>query len=486
MLKVRTLEQIQGQTVLVPNRTPMETELMKTTMTLLLLSSIALAGSLLWTSDAQAQCTFFVRGQMRTAIDAAIENEVGESEYALADVTVRVQGAQTLGGWRTWGNVRTDNNGNFWVAERFGQFGNACRRGRFVRVQVRLTNPDLDVQPSPWYTVYDSKDASVRIQHDQGFTNLGTFTFDGPTGVGNFDLGDWRAHRQSNIWALYQEVFDYFEGLGPALAFARPVQVHYPWDNGLFGDGPEASHAIPNTGRIFIIRNTEQDDFDLDTLVHELMHVWTYHHDQGDTGLLWDAILSGDTHEEFEPNTNIAFHEAWAEYAQEEVVARVFEPRPDFLLSFDRQYFEDLDLINDVDDLEHNEDGWMSLFRTLTARRLHRYDYGGPTRSSANNFNRVDPDAYFHPFIAVNCQVDPPELSFEDLLQVMIANPGDGYPNNITRQEMNMADYLQRVMDVHELEDAQIDAMMDILDFSSESQPRDILQCRRLIKPFPF
>jgi hypothetical protein len=116
-------------------------------------------------------------------------------------------------------------------------------------------------------------------------------------------------HQKALAWYVVKSVIDFLEENGQG--FKRKIRVRVPtstisgapWARGLASDN------------VYITPDT----YNLVTLIHEVMHLWNYQHNNGVSnwlGAVWgDADTAG-----FQEQPNIAFHEGFAEYAAWELM----------------------------------------------------------------------------------------------------------------------------------------------------------------------
>jgi hypothetical protein len=203
--------------------------------------------------------------------------EMSGDRSGVAGITVKVSARSKIltgwGTWNSWGNLTTDANGNFRVSETHG--GDR----RQFKVEILFDSPKLrikegqesdiitfdkqgfpininiDLSAKDWHEVLNDKDGSASNGRNAGVINLGAI-----------NLTRTVVKEHASIWALYNKVFDLFQGYGPGYAFQKKVSIKYPMRLG------SISYANPLNNNVYI----DGGALDSGTLIHELMHVWEY------------------------------------------------------------------------------------------------------------------------------------------------------------------------------------------------------------------
>jgi hypothetical protein len=229
----------------------------------------------------------------------------------------------------------------------------------------------------------------------------------------------------------------------------------------------EESYANPITNHIYI----EADDLDEDTLVHELMHVWAYQHSTGEDGLAVELLANGSTHGLVD-ESYVAFHEGFAEYAKDELLGALYGH--DTGLPYSR---EKLGAgingvpLQTIARLQRHDDGWRSVFRTLTLSPLNLYDFLDPYAGTLSSTYVVRRD------LARVCD-GIPGLDFADILLAFESNAGRGLPDDITTGEMTVEGFLERlaVTDT-DMDDADADAFLELLKPGATVNADEVFTC---------
>lgn len=256
------------------------------------------------------------------------------------------------------------------------------------------------------------------------------------------DRGSQVTQKHAITWFVFKKVFEVFDGFKRGLRFdnSQPVALKYPHNNPYISNSIEASYSDPYNYIIFIISNKQDDDFSIDTIVHELMHIWAYQHSTREKGMAYQLFIHGSTHDEIQNKSFVAFHEAFAEWASNRLIKQIFGKDSkiyggvdDTGVPFSRKFLSDKG-IKKYADVEFSEYGWISLFNMLTIPDLHHYD-----------FNSSDTYAAYSKVVRlVNRQCSSPALSFEDVLKIFTAHENKGYKDMLDKKEMNIDDFLRR------------------------------------------
>ena len=227
---------------------------------------------------------------------------------------LRVAPLLNSGGYASWGKTRTSNNGTFSVSERISVFPAKARK---IRVKVKFVDKELGVVAgalaaplkSKWYTVYQS------AAKQRGPTiNIGTKRFrSGATG----NLGRQEYVRQATIWHVCKKIMRELERRDSWFAFKKKITIVYPAK--VISKTPYANGV---TRCAYIHKNTRDTWWSLETVIHEVMHLWNYDHNTGTSNWL-QAVCDGNTHS-FQEKPAIAFHEGFAEYAMDDLLHEIW------------------------------------------------------------------------------------------------------------------------------------------------------------------
>ena len=385
-----------------------------------------------------AQCDWTVRG--RLVLDPQLpEVSARFGRTALKGVLVKVYeshrgvfGGAT--GWDKIGEVRTTATGDFAVGTQLN-----CADRRF-RADVRFESDDLKilyefstsdlVTNTKDYTVYEDE----TLTHQAGTTTLhdddgGDLVF---RATGGEQLRDFEPRAHAEIWFLYTHVRETLASLG--VPFTDRIRVKYPHNSTVVDDSVERSYANPINHVIYIHKGAVNDDFDTNTLIHELMHIWAYQHWTGNTGLVAELLESHSTHGLVD-EPSVAFHEGFAQYAADKLQEIILGTTPP--LPFNRRLLaQDLGLNNQT--VERHDDAWISALHMLSTPNLFGFSF-----LTAN-----DPSTQTY---IVATAFDPPcrnaAVSFGQVLQSMLTHPTQGYVDFWTKVTINLTAFFQRVAD---------------------------------------
>ncbi|MFO1206326.1 MAG: hypothetical protein U1E63_11465 [Burkholderiales bacterium] len=465
-----------------------------------------------------AQFTWTLKGRLlvRTQFQQLADADGLKDDLAgvvpLAGVRVRVRAKETKldpTGFGEWGEDVTDADGHF----QFSKQKDGSKR--FFQVQVMFRDPDLlkiypandgvlskacdlvtDLIPGgpvvrvvtelqedlieaalgavsrvtfdvDWITVYE--DRKNEDKQDNGTVDFGDLIFQSPGGE---ELGGTIQRRHADLWALSKKLINKLADFGSGLGFVekKPIAIKYPHKSPLIGDRIEQAYADPLNDVVFLIQNSQRDSFDLETAMHELMHLWTYQHCSGENRLAWQLILHGSTHDGRQGKTWTAFHEAWAEFAKTELHRQMFGAGATYYGSekylrapLSRAWLKSQG-IRELSEMDHYEWGWMSTFNLLVYNRVTQLDmntaedYATPTLT---------------PFMARQ-----PDLSFADLLGVFLPHGSGAFRTEMTPDQMTIPTYLARLSASipDRFTPDHVAAYLAILDPAGTGQPGDLLK----------
>lgn len=410
---------------------------------------------------AQADCLFEVSGSLQVL---SVLPLTAGTDLPIAGVTVTLYGSSVWPPvWAAWSQGVTEADGSFVLTSK--RSGGACDNGRYLRVAAQFKNEALEIRHEhattlPYgkvknYTVFVSQ-----LKKVPGVIDTGKLLFQYN---GDYDLGTFEAQQHADIWVLYNKVMTYLDSLGPEFQFQRKVAIKYPHNSCLIPDRSggktlERSYANPLNEVVYIAQNSRTDDFNEGTLIHELMHIWAYHHDTGLTGLV-SALLGGGTHG-LVSDSAVAFHEGWAEFAAEKLLEEIFGWEP--FLPYNRPYEIALGL-SDLETLSHYDSGITSFLRLLSLREIGFYELGSPADSNYDFKNDTAFVRRLEDTSGLDCR--DPSLSLKDIMTVF---------ENIRKEEMNPVDFLVRAAAILPGWDSAVrDAFLALLDPTSTAEPQD-------------
>lgn len=404
--------------------------------------------------------------------DSTIDNKFPET-VPLKHVQVKVSAREKIlmawGPWNSWDTVFTNSDGTFTVTKE------KDKSNRQFKIEVLFKDDSLKIYPENdglinditelvtditggiitdwtengveqlleqtsrlaydvrWYTVYqESGDHS----HDSGTINIGYLTF----GSGSQELDNPIAHKHAMVWFVYKEVFAYLNSIGQPFG-SKTIALKYPHDNPLVSDNVEAPYCNPANQVIFVIRNKQGDWMSINTILHELMHVWAYQHCSGELSMATQLALHGSTHDGIQAKSFTAFHEGFAEWASNRLFHILFDATPsiyggvlDTGEPFSRSFLCSMG-VEKSSDSEHSEYGWISFFNMLMTEELYMYDFNeSSTYAIKKNAVRVKPGT------TLSC----PALTFGQVLDVFNINTKAGLDKVLQKDEMNFDDFLAR------------------------------------------
>ncbi|MFO7567941.1 MAG: hypothetical protein R6X02_35195 [Enhygromyxa sp.] len=407
-----------------------------------------------------AKCNWTVKGKLDVDHQLAeLKQAYGTS--ALENVQIKVSAKhKVLGAWGTWNSwpiVRTKADGSWSVTQKKN-----CAKRRF-KVEVKFQDDVVEVRHRTatssttkvkWYTILDETSGS----HSSGTFNLGTKTF---KAGGARDLKDDEARAHADIWVLYKLAAAKAASFGSAYKFTTKIKVKYPHNSAVAPDSSEASYANPTTKVIYIFRSNDgtQDHFKVSTLLHELGHIWAYNHTSGEICLTETLVTTFNTHGTVN-DPCVAFHEGWAEYFADEMKRALFGGTKTLPYARPMLVAKGLDTKSKV---QHNDDGWWSVFHTLSTPDLHKYEFG--TASSSTPNNRITATAAPQ----VNCS--SPNISFKQMMSVF--NAGNGY-DKLSRSDTTIAKFFDRAAArLSNLSSSQSNSVEKLVNPASTVQPRD-------------
>lgn len=426
----------------------------------------------LWADDARADCDWTVRGKLQVDhVIPDLPSSLGTS--GLGGVEVRVSAKEKVfgswGSWNAWPTVRTDSDGDFVVRK-----SKNCD-GRRFKVEVKFQDSTLEVRHGSatssldkveWYTIVDETSG----EHAAGTIDFGNKTF---AATGSFDLDDEDARAHADIWFVYKKAIAKAASLGTDLAFTTQVKVKFPHNSLVANDNVEASYANPTTKVIYIFKSSTESHLDVDTLLHEMGHIWAYNHSSGEICLTETLIATQDTHG-LVADSCVAFHEGWAEYFGNEMQRALFGrgtdlpwSRPKLNAGIGGEPLTNKTL------MQRHDEGWRSVFQTLTTESLHRYDFGTPDGTEPS------PTIAWKAVAPLGCT--SPSLSFAEIMSVF--NAGGSFSNKLSRDETTIAKFLDRAAGrLADLTQEDADTIEALVDPASSVQPSQEL-CNVVIGP---
>lgn len=448
------------------------------------------------------QCEWGVRGTLAVHHGLEVLQEhLGKSW--LAGVKVRVSGATPVGnGWGTWNAwppVTTDAYGRFAVREAKG-----CGRRR-IKLEVKFQDDDLEIR----HRTSTSSLTKVKWQElarytdEAGLIMIDDFEIGRPAGTPGVlakEPAGTLAH--ADIWVLYKKIISLMKSRGPEFKFKKKVKIKYPHD-GVAPDERETSYANPENGVIYITDKGSFENFTVDTLVHELGHIWSYQHSADSYNMaipvagmkrlscLTLGFLRGvkfQTHG-LVADRCVAFYEGFAEFFKDHVLLSMFnnsyqscgnecpKKRP---VPFSRAYLgfgpwtgTPQEPITNLELLQRHDMGWYSALHVLTDTMRVRNALGAPYSGSGT------PARFAEYTRSTGCSgTIGPAISFWDVLRSF--SPGNGYPYF---RPIRLAD--ERAVPVLQgINDTRLDNFLQRLGaITGKMNATDTASIRRLIDP---
>jgi hypothetical protein len=368
----------------------------------------------------------------------------------VAGITVKVSARSKLpigwGTWNSWGKLTTGSDGSFQVSENHG--GDR----RQFKVELLFDSDNLRIKEGQETAIieFDSKGFPLNIEFD--LTDKDWHEVhnddDGPATDGRkagvINLGDIFIKRtvvkqHADLWTLYLKVFGLFAGYGADYAFQNKVMVKYPMKLG------GISYANPLNNNIYI----DEDEFDSNTLIHELMHIWEYERFTGEDSMAWQAVKHGDTHQDRENTTYVPGLEAFAEWSTYKILKEITDGK---LLNFECSAYKypDIPLTRKyvgaalseservLANVDYTERGWHSLLNILTVPYLDHVDFNKSLLETDDMY------AFYSVFSAVSCPDKRLGYSLKDVLSIFLKYPTKGIDAYMNKGDMNFYSFLDR------------------------------------------
>ena len=455
---------------------------MKTKFVISTLLSFALFMGLI--TNAQAGQKWTIKGKVKVNHLLPELDDILDDEHSVHGVEVKVYARSRVlgiwGTWNSWGKKKTGKDGSFSFTEEH----NGDRRQFKVEIlfdsdRLRIKEGqetgiswntegfpidiDFDLTDKDWHEIHNDKDDGPDDGRKAGVINLG-----------DIYISRTLVRKHAGIWALYNEIFDLFESYGSSYAFKKKQIVKYPMGIGN-NNSNASSYNNPLNASLYI----KENQFNSNTLIHELMHTVEYQFSTGEDGMVWQLIKHGDTHQTRENTTYVPFLEGWAEWATYKVLREIsgeklrnFEEASGFNkphLPLNRAYVgaaldESERFLANVD---YTERGWHSLFNILTYKALGQCDFNlsSSDKYALKTFVQQCPDAKF-------------EYSFKDVLSIFLKHPSKGIDKYLKTSEMNFMDFLNRAKIVlPDLDDEDVKNIKKYLNPNQDENPRDHHSC---------
>lgn len=395
------------------------------------------------------------------------ENEINGSGHTvtrvLAGVEVEVL-ASNFGIYDSWGTVRTNADGYFTLRKVKDQ------SKRKIKVKARFADSTLEINTGALANPADFISPAIEVfEHAHEVEgpqiNVGTRCFrSGASG----ELGDRDNRRRAIAWYMTKTLMSALAAEDSYFAFAGKIKVIYP-ANVVSGQ----CYANGVTRSVYIHSTAKSDQWDVQTLLHETMHLWNYDHNYGTANWFGAVFCPPDlnTHAQAERRP-IAFHEGFAEFAAWELLRVLWGGETDSTrikqLPYTRYALvHDLHL-DTVDEVEQSDVGVYRALCLLTGRALYARKFGDKN-------TRLESDP--HPLKVTNAFVDcpdNPQVTIWDVLKVFQANPGAGYATEwqVGSNDYGVRRFFERAADVlGNLTDSTKDLLLSLIDPNSTEEP---------------
>lgn len=443
--------------------------------------------------------TWTVSGNIMLQHNDSIIGKAFPSIVPLKGVQVKVSAREKLvgvwGPFNSWETVTTDSNGAFKVTKE------KDKSDRQFKIEVLFKDDSLKIYPEndgliskvtetitdqtgwaidkledaiqqlleqtsriafdvKWFKVVD-EDKNDK-DHKQGTVNFGNLVFGGSN---NAELNDLFAKRHATVWFVIKQVFDVFNSFDTNCKFLdkKTIALKYPHDNKWISDKVEAPYSDPYNYVIFVVKNKLDDWFTVDTILHELMHIWAYQHCSGEKSMAWQLLIHNGTHDAIQKRSFVAFHEGFAEWANITLKQMIFAASSDTGLPFSRTYLKSKKVKNESE-IDKSEYGWISLLNILMTPDLHLYNFNSTTDYAEKLSSVAIPKGHV---------CSSPALKFEDILTVFCEHESKGYKKVLDKNEMNLDDFLNRAKNILNLTSGQTTAVKNLLDPSKKNAAVD-------------
>lgn len=403
-----------------------------------------------------------------------LKNAFGTSN-GLAGIKVKVSARSKIPGgwgtWKSWGTLTTNSQGKFSISKEKGSdrrqfkirilFDNSeLRLKEGQETYVRLDNKgfpidfNFDLSDKDWHEIHNDK-SKASSGRKAGVIDLG-----------NIFINRTVVRKHADIWFLFNKIFNKFDSYGSAYSFKKKVVLKYPMGIGN-NAASAASYANPLNDNIYI----KESHFNASTTIHELMHIWTYHHCTGEDAIVGQLLKHGSTHQPRENTTFVPFLEGFAEWSSYKVLEAITNGKLDNFIQnssfskphapLNRKYISDVFNPSEksLANMDYSERGWHSLFNILTASDLGKAD-----------FNHTS--GHFVGIKSTDCTQSRINLSFKKFLSIFLKHPSKGYPGYLDRGEMDFRKFLKRA-----------DAILSALNSTKVKQIKSYLDPKKDVNP---
>ncbi|MGC2237179.1 MAG: carboxypeptidase-like regulatory domain-containing protein [Pyrinomonadaceae bacterium] len=411
-----------------------------------------------------SKVTWTITGRI-TVNENAISGIMTNRAVAGAEVEIS---ASNLGVFASWGKVRTDAAGNFSLKIE------KDKSKRKFKVKVRFEDNDLAINSGAMADMANFLSPAITIfEHDhevEGPTiNIGTKTFESGA---NGELGTLDNRRRAITWFAVKTLINTLRNRDSYFAFKSKIRVIYPANN-VSG----ACYANGVTRSAYIHSTDKSDQWSVETVFHEVMHLWNYDHNHGTANWLAAVFCPPDmdTHGQSE-RLNIAFHEGFAEFAANELLWQIFgnedksaERKIRKQLPYNRYALVHELKLDTVDEVEQSDKGVFRALCLLVMSQIYDYQFGNKDTALST--------APFPKQIHTDGLACPHPMSFAtifDVLKVFQANPAKGYSNEweVGGRDYGVRRFIERAGDILDnLDNTTKNLMLGLIDPNSREEP---------------
>ncbi|NOS85938.1 MAG: hypothetical protein HOP31_12410 [Ignavibacteria bacterium] len=375
--------------------------------------------------------------------------------------------------WNSWGKVRTDSEGRFTLTK---EKNNDKRQ---FKIEVKFEDDELGVYGDELGGLLSTIRFSAKwilahqdgggVSRGAGTTELFDITFsDNSSSSTAPERSEFDNVRNAALWHIYKKIIRFMSDGG--VPFTSKVHVKYPHE-GVKKDIEETSFADPFNKMIFIIKNSARDQFTLNIIIHELMHIWMYGHCSGEFRMATQGLVNRGTHDARQNKTFVAFQEGFAEWAKNRLLDLVFAQTtpinsygyPDNGLPLLRSKLVSIGA-SSLAEMPHYEEVWNSIFNFFTVGNLHELDLN--TNSIADEVHAERSN--IQPPIII-CH--PPNIGFTGLLKIFLKDKDKGHRDYIEENEMDLENFLTRLCDMSVPNKNKKEELKALLDPTADGLP---------------
>ena len=255
-------------------------------------------------------------------------------------------------------------------------------------------------------------------------------------------------------------------------AFKKRVTIVYPARTigDSYANGLNRTVYLKSTGNL----GGKNDQWDIPTIIHEMMHIWNYDHNHGMSNWLAAVLWDFTTHN-FQERQAIAFHEGFAEYAKHELLHEIWGF--DKVKPLSRKGLFDYKIVRKelvakplepLSVLERNEKGVRNALQLLSTPNIYKWVFGTLDKplSTGNLAQSIS--------ITKRGCPESPKITFWDVLSVFKPNADAGWPTAWeARQSSGIFSFYDRASDIlPEFSQETKDLYIELLTQSSSVQPQ--------------